>query len=160
MSDFHLKPRLAQAATPRLPCRAFRADFDPRIADKFVRPGTGPWVKLYVYKAKLQDSFEAQFSSLVPSFGPEEFHEAQPSSTLHNAPSEPAFLPLSTHSLRKPRSLPYSRSLTSRSRSLCVHALCRKAVSMESVPPTTKLTRTSNSCGSFCDSHEGYRPSV
>ncbi|KAK0655464.1 hypothetical protein B0T16DRAFT_12695 [Cercophora newfieldiana] len=32
-------------------------------------------------------SFEAQFSSLVPSFGPEEFHEVRPSSTLDNAPS-------------------------------------------------------------------------
>jgi hypothetical protein len=31
--------------------------------------------------------FEAQFSSLVPSFGPEVFHEARPSSTLDNAPS-------------------------------------------------------------------------
>ena len=30
---------------------------------------------------------EARFSSLVPSFGPEEFHEARPSSTLDNAPS-------------------------------------------------------------------------
>jgi len=135
VSDVHLKPRLAQAATPRLPCRAFRADFDPRIADKFVRPGTGPWITLCVYKAKLQDSFEAQFSSLVPSFGPEEFHEAQPSSTLHNAPSEPASLSPSTHSLRKRRSLPYSRSLTSRSRSLCVRFAGKPSVWSQSPRP-------------------------
>ncbi|KAK0745541.1 hypothetical protein B0T18DRAFT_133192 [Schizothecium vesticola] len=32
-------------------------------------------------------AFEARFSSFVPNFCPEEFHEARPSSTLNNTPS-------------------------------------------------------------------------
>jgi hypothetical protein len=37
-------------------------------------------------------SFEAQFSSLVLSFGPKEFHEAWQSSTLDNTPSRARIL--------------------------------------------------------------------